>query len=267
MTLLICMVPVCPVRSDASHRSEQTSQLLFGEWCELLETKEDFVRIKVSDDNYVGWCQATQLEETKSEMVSTGKLAGEWLNKVNINGREMRVPFASSLAFLDNENAVSEKLNVVYNGAYIYPGRSLVSNDLVKKLSVTFLNTPYLWGGRSVFGIDCSGFTQLIFKCINVALLRDAYQQAAQGEPVASLKQVKCGDLAFFNNSAEKIIHVGILLDTKTIIHASGKVRIDAIDDLGIINSDSGKRTHNLKIIKRLIDNITPDLPFKNTYI
>jgi hypothetical protein len=246
------MVPVCPVRSEASHRSEQTSQLLFGEFCTLLERKEDFVRIKVSDDDYEGWCQATQLEEIDYESSATGKLAEGWVSKLNMNGVEMYVPFASSLAFISDENYKNTK-NIIYHGGYIHSDAGLINDAFIKKIAFTFLNTPYLWGGRSVFGIDCSGFTQLVFKCINIALPRDAYQQAAQGEAVVSLERAKCGDLAFFNNLADRVVHVGILLNSNMIIHASGKVRIDAMDAMGIVSSDTGKHTHDLKAIKRLI--------------
>ena len=126
---------------------------------------------------------------------------------------------------------------------------------MIKKLTHTFLNTPYLWGGRSVFGIDCSGFTQLVFQCLKIPLLRDAYQQATQGQEVA-LEDARCGDLAFFDNEAGRITHTGILLNSNTIIHASGKVRIDTIDPQGIVRQDDGMRTHNLKIIKRLINTL-----------
>ena len=115
-----------------------------------------------------------------------------------------------------------------------------------------FLNSPYLWGGKSSFGVDCSGFTQQVFKLMGIGLPRDAYQQVSTGETVDFLQLACCGDLAFFDNENGDITHVGILLSSNSIIHASGYVRIDTIDHLGIINILTGKRTHNLRIIKRM---------------
>lgn len=255
MSLLVCMVPVCPVRSEPSHRSEQTSQLLFGEVCELLERAEDFVRIRILYDNYEGWCQLAQLEEAVFELAEkNNRLAGEWINKINVHGEDMYVPFGSSLGVSDDEKDYFKKHDLMFEGTFIDPARNANNISLVKRYAFTFLNTPYLWGGRSVFGIDCSGFTQLVFKCINIPLLRDAYQQATQGKTIDSLEEAKCGDAAFFDNDAGKITHVGILLDSKTIIHASGKVRVDDMNDFGIINRH--KRTHNLKMIKRFTEGI-----------
>lgn len=257
MGFLICMVPVCPVRSEPLHRSEQTSQLLFGEMCELLERAEDFVRIRILYDNYEGWCQSAQLEESVFELAEKNNLlAGEWVNKINVHGQDMYVPFGSSLGFLDDEKGYFKKHDLAFEGIFIDPARNANNISLVKRYAFTFLNTPYLWGGRSVFGIDCSGFTQLVFKCINIPLLRDAHQQATQGKTIDSLEEAKCGDTAFFDNNAGKITHVGILLDSKTIIHASGKVRIDDMNDFGIINRTTNKRTHNLKMIKRFTEGI-----------
>ncbi len=255
MPFLVCIVPVSPVRAEASHRSEQTTQLLFGEVCELLESTKDFLRIRVVYDNYTGWCQATQLVEIhEAELrTQTTLLAADWINNITVNNQPMHIPFGSSLALLQDGRGTFGKYEVSYSGNSIDTTNNLSLEASIKKFAFKFLNTPYLWGGRSVFGIDCSGFCQLVFKCIGTPLLRDAYQQAAQGEAVGFLQEVRCGDLAFFDNEAGKITHVGILLDSNTMIHSSGRVRIDAIDNLGIVNNDLGKRTHNLRVIKRVM--------------
>lgn len=247
MPFFICVVPVCPIRAEASHKSEQVSQLLFGETCELLDRTKDFVKIRGVYDNYEGWCQENQLAETENDTKYL-KLAGDWVNEIQVNDKRMYIPFGSSLP----ENGIIGKNKFEYNGAVINPEESSMNAGLLEKISFTFLNTSYVWGGRSVFGIDCSGFTQLVFKCLGIHLLRDASQQVTQGDEVGFLQEVKPGDLAFFDNELGKITHVGILLDSNTIIHASGKVRIDTIDSRGIINNDTGKRSHKLRLIKRI---------------
>lgn len=123
--------------------------------------------------------------------------------------------------------------------------------DKIRNIALDYLDVPYLWGGRSKCGIDCSGFSQQVYRHFGIKLPRDAYQQAEQGEVVGFLQEVECGDLAFFDNEEGRITHVGIMLSTHEIIHASGKVRIDKIDHQGIINSETGTRTHQLRIIKR----------------
>ena len=116
-----------------------------------------------------------------------------------------------------------------------------------------FLNAPYLWGGRSFFGIDCSGFTQIIYKINGIKLPRDAYQQVECGEALDFVEEAKGGDLAFFENENGDIIHVGIMLDDQKIIHAHGKVRIDELDSIGVFNKEQNKHTHKLRIIKRIV--------------
>lgn len=253
MTFFICVVPVCPVRAEPAHRSEQTSQLLFGERCELLGRADDFVRIRVLYDNYEGWCQVSQLEGLKeNQWVFENKdMAGEWVNKVIINDKPMFVPFGSSLDCLNNQAGFLVKTEMKYEGIFAEP---TLSKDLksLKAITSLFLNTSYLWGGRSVFGIDCSGFTQVVFKCMGISLLRDASQQATQGHLINCLKDVEPGDLAFFNNEAGRITHVGILFDSNTIIHSSGKVRIDTLNSYGIVNNETGMKTHFLHSIKRM---------------
>jgi hypothetical protein len=255
MPYLRCVVPVCPVRAEAAHRSEQISQLLFGETAEFIETQGDFVRVKCSYDNYEGWCQLSQLQEMHDDYARnlTGNFCADWVNEIVIKGKRMYIPLGSVVGILNDKNLGESNFTEDYNGKIFTKEEQLFTEENLIKITHAFINTPYLWGGRSVFGIDCSGFSQLVFKCLNIPLLRDASQQATQGEAIGFLMEAKFGDLAFFDNEAGKITHVGILLNGNTIIHASGKVRIDTIDNFGIVSSDTGKRTHTLRVIKRMI--------------
>jgi len=121
----------------------------------------------------------------------------------------------------------------------------------IRTQALRYLDVPYLWGGRSAGGIDCSGFSQAVYGLLGIGLPRDAYQQAELGDVVGFLQEAICGDLAFFDNEEGRITHVGLMLNDHEIIHASGKVRIDNIDHQGIIHSETGVRTHRLRIIKR----------------
>ena len=125
------------------------------------------------------------------------------------------------------------------------------SEEYIRQAAMKYLDVPYLWGGKSLCGIDCSGFSQQVYRQFGIKLPRDSYQQAEFGEVVGFLLEAKCGDLAFFDNEEGRITHVGIMLSNDQIIHASGKVRIDKIDNQGIINAETGARTHKLRIIKR----------------
>ena len=138
-----------------------------------------------------------------------------------------------------------------YIGKLYHPEKERITNKKIKKIACKFINTPYLWGGKSVFGIDCSGFSQSVYKFLNIALPRDSWQQFEIGETIPFLGKAKRGDLAFFDNREGRIIHVGILLDQSEIIHSSGKVRVDKIDMEGIIDTSTNERTHNLRSIKR----------------
>ena len=249
-----CCVPVSALRKEPSHRSEMVSQLLFGECCMLLEYgKDNWIKVKCRYDDYEGWCQLSHVVEIDEEnyLQADKELTDEWVNEVDYNGHQMYVPMGSSLTSLTHGRAFWRKNLVKYSGKVWKPVVVKINQKIIKQIAYKFLNTAYLWGGKSVFGIDCSGFAQMVYKFLNVPLPRDAWQQAVKGDTVTSLKDVICGDLAFFDNEEGKITHVGIMLNPQEIIHASGKVRIDPIDSKGIINCDTGKRTHNLRLIKR----------------
>ncbi len=227
------------------------SQLLFGEICVITETdKSGFVKITVEADGYTGWCLLSQLAMHENVNVNC-MLTADWANNIDCDGNALMIPFGSSVPVVKEEKITLGNSSYKFPCKTFNPAATQISAEAITLIATKFLNTPYLWGGRSVFGVDCSGFTQMVYKCINIALLRDAHQQATQGEVVDFLAQAVCGDLAFFDDEDGKIIHVGLLLNSHEIIHASGKVQIDKIDNGGIINAVTGQRMQKLRIIKR----------------
>ncbi|MEO7306420.1 MAG: NlpC/P60 family protein [Ferruginibacter sp.] len=256
MSYAVCCVPVAPVRIEPDHRSEMVSQLLFGECCILsIIENNGWVKIVNKLDAYSGWCRQSHFQETDDSFYHSDKnsLTADWVSEINYNGHPMWVPLGSSLTAMMNGHATWQKNTVHFTGHVWEPAHAKHDAKTIKQLAFKFLNSSYLWGGRSVFGIDCSGFTQAVYKFLNIHLLRDARQQASQGELVDFLPEAHCGDLAFFDDAEGGIIHVGILLNPHEIIHAAGKVRIDKIDNQGIIEADTGRCSQRLRIIKRYI--------------
>ena len=251
MPFVVCIVAVCPLRSEASHRAEMVSQLLFGEAAEVLEAAKDFTKIKCRYDDYIGYAQTSQLVDIYEETAATKPLAYTFKRNttVLINGTQLYVPVATpvynDVVFGNYKIEYTEEETLLFEPSFY-------KDEVVKIAALLYENVPYLWGGKSSFGIDCSGFVQQVFKLFGKHLLRDTYQQATQGEVVHFLQETQCGDLAFFDNEEGRIIHVGILLSADEVIHASGMVRIDTIDSYGIMNRNTGQRTHKLRVIKRV---------------
>jgi cell wall-associated NlpC family hydrolase len=125
--------------------------------------------------------------------------------------------------------------------------------EYLRTVAFKYFNTPYHWGGRSPFGIDCSGFTQMVYKICGYKLFRDSWQQGSQGKYFKSVTEGKPGDLVFFKNEEEQINHVGILLEGDRVIHASGRVRVDHVDDQGILNGDTKSYSHVFSHVRRII--------------
>lgn len=253
----IAVLSVVPVRETTSHRSEQISQILFGETCTVLERKREWLKVRADYDGYEGWVQRSQLreisEKEKETMSQNTGVALEIASSATSSENTIPVVLGSSLPQFDGINFKIGKEKFIYNGQALTAEQQPNPQLLIEKIALKYVNAPYLWGGRSPFGIDCSGFAQVVFKCLGITLKRDAYQQAEQGVIVDFAQAAQLGDLAFFHNEEGKITHVGIVLKDQKIIHASGKVRIDTLDHFGIYDNERKKYSHQLKIIKRIL--------------
>jgi gamma-D-glutamyl-L-lysine dipeptidyl-peptidase len=243
-------LPLVPLRAQPSERAEQVSQLLHGQYMLILEHRESWVFVRVLDDGYEGWCN--------EKMV------------VVISENRARQAFADPRVLTISPLSLCETVN---GQAYLPAGSRLLNGERVlaaaalaatishlstssvtpTTLAMGFLNAPYLWGGKSVLGMDCSGLVQVTFAMCGMLMPRDARQQALLGTQVDNLADATAGDLAFFHNEEGRVVHVGLLLEGKRIIHASGWVRIDRWDEQGIFDGVRGVYSHRLQQIRRII--------------
>lgn len=254
----ICRVSIAPIRAEASDRSEIYTQLLFGDSFEIIESTEKWMRIRTLYDTYEGWIDPKQstyisAEEFKKWPEHQWIIGLDRLPKaVKSNGESIYLVPGCTLPNFQNNQFDFGGETYQFGGQAILPEPGKFAAEL-ENASLFYLNSPYLWGGRTPWGIDCSGLSQLVYKHFGIKILRDAAQQATQGETVDFLTSAKPGDLAFFDNEEGRIIHVGILLSQDRIIHASGRVKIDPIDHQGIYSEELGKHSHRLRIIKRFV--------------
>lgn len=252
----ICFLSVIPIRANPSHSSEMVTQLLFGEVFQITERKEEWLFIKTEYDQYTGWIDEKQALEINAEVSSNLRFITLDVNTMALKGEQKQpfyLPAGSCLPFYaDGKCQVGKDFYQIISNNITIPNPDDFAAD-VAEIAKRFLNVPYLWGGRTHFGIDCSGFSQIVFKILGIRLNRDASQQAEQGTLVDFLPEAKAGDLAFFDNEEGRITHVGIMLNNSQIIHASGRVKIDRIDNQGIFSSDLKKYSHKLRIIKRYV--------------
>lgn len=242
MRLITCPLTFIPVRKEASHKSEQVTQLLFGETAHILENSKEWLYIKTNFDQYEGWVEKKVVSKIPS-LTATDNVTVGFSRLVRLTGESLWLSSGSEIrtGMIDSQSATIVTINPELN------------KNSISEIALQFIGTPYLWGGRSFMGIDCSGFAQAVYKAMKIKLPRDASQQVNVGNVVQFPSDAIAGDLAFFDNDEGDITHVGIILEPGKIIHASGSVRIDKIDQQGIYNAEIGDYSHKLRLIKRVL--------------
>jgi hypothetical protein len=249
----IVLYAIIPVRSEPSDKAELSTELLFGEvYSVLQESSNGWLFVRNEADSYEGWISVklhTVADSGEASALKPTRRIVEWVEDLT-GGISFPVPLASRVPAEGNVLRAGKRS---FKTLTRNPGEEL---NPVTGIAPQLVNTPYRWGGKTPFGIDCSGFTQNIKLLQGYALYRDAWQQAQQGELISFLSEAETGDLAFFDNEEGKIIHTGIIEKRKdltfSILHASGCVRRDALDHLGIHHSDTQQYSHRLRLIRRI---------------
>jgi len=245
----ICNLSIVPIRFEPSDKSELVSQLLYGDHFKILSQQKLWCKIRVAFDGYEGWIDKKQffeISKAQFKLIDSEppKYSIDLIEYVQGENKELiLIPVGSSL------NGLSV-LKHTFDGNNIIGLKNKVN---IVKTAFLYLNAPYLWGGKTPFGIDCSGFTQIVYRLNGYKLFRDASQQATQGDALSFIEESEPGDLAFFDNDEGQIVHVGIILEDNHIIHAHGHVRIDRLDHTGIYNTERKKHTHKLRVIKKIV--------------
>lgn len=254
----VCRLSIVPVRAEASDKSELTTQLLFGDHYEVIDSTKDkkWLKIKINFDQFTGWVDAKQHHTISHEYY-------EYLNRAEFKittdvtasilyNKSPQIILMGSMIPISSSELFKMEEQFAFNGEAKNLGQKR-EYEYLRNVATKYLNAPYLWGGKSPFGIDCSGFVQMVFKICGYRLFRDSWQQSNQGKSFRNIEQGRPGDLIFFKNAEGKINHVGIMLEGDRIIHASGKVRVDHLNEEGILNLETKIYSHQFSHVRRIL--------------
>jgi gamma-D-glutamyl-L-lysine dipeptidyl-peptidase len=252
----VCRMAVIPIRKEPSEESEMISQVLFGERFRVEETLDKWLKVITVFDHYKGWIDRKFFQETDLEKEMEGRMQPVLHSRIaeveTRDGSLQLIPAGSSLPLYDHSTNSFMIGKERFRIRPVLGDILLPASQRIFETAQLFINTPYLWGGRSVFGFDCSGFVQTVFKIHGVALPRETSLQVLEGQEIFSLNNTVPGDLAFFRNEEGMVNHVGMVLADSRIIHCSGWVRIDRLDEKGIFNRQRGMYTHQLMGVRRV---------------
>jgi hypothetical protein len=220
-----------------------------------------WTNVKLAYDGYEGWIDTKMITPisirtlNKIEKCATA-VTSDIITIVPVNEEQNLMLVAGSTLpvwrpYLKQFSVIQD--TYLATGEVIY-GKLKNAREIAIQQALKYFNAPYLWGGRTPFGVDCSGFTQIIYKMIGIKLPRDASEQVKIGTAMSFVDEAEPGDLAFFDDEEGNIVHVGIIWKRNKIIHASGKVRIDNVDQFGIFNIDTQRYTHKMRVMKKIIE-------------
>ncbi len=255
MEYAICFLPLIPVRATPEDGGEMLTELLFGDACEVHEYVDSWARIKNKAYPYEGWLTTKMLTFISREEYEQYNPAS--LPVISTYFAEARHTVTNEHLLLPGGSVLPEyrpdgSFRVRNSRFKLDPAVAEPVNETLIQTAMKFYRSPYLWGGKNAFGIDCSGLTQVVYRIHGIQIPRNASQQAEIGELVSFLQEARPGDLAFFDHDDNKISHVGMVLNCEEVIHASGEVRIDQLDHEGIYNEERKLYTHKLRFIKRI---------------
>ncbi|MBK7713189.1 MAG: C40 family peptidase [Bacteroidales bacterium] len=253
MERYICENVFVPLRSAPSHKSEMLSQILFGEKYAVADSSGNWQKIKTSFDNYHGWIDVDHLQCSADEDISCGHVLNRPLLCTKSDNTKIVLEPGCEIFNPDFEEKVFSIGRNIYRTIPDFGKNYISTNDSLSEIAMKFINSPYIWGGRIPSGLDCSGFTQLVYKIFSIPIARDAADQSNEGKMIDFIDEAVPGDLAFFDSGNGRISHVGMIISKGLIIHASGRVRIDSLDHHGIFKNEINGYSHNLRTIRRII--------------